>query len=231
MLRTLLMTTAAITVLSAPSFAEEAQASGQDVQTSFSRTIGAIKDWFGPGKEDAAQPVIETDTAAADEDMQVPPQPGVQEIEPAAGFDDDLLQVPPPYVGPQSDATRATAFENKAIAAFNDPVAEPSAADIANIAPAAGEGVAADMSQIDCASVLKAAESQEEGADLPDTAIIEACETTTNAAGEPITNSAQPALNDNVPAMPQALPETQPAAGEPPIGGAVMPGAPAQPQD
>lgn len=224
MIRSTLLTAAAVIALMAPAYAEDA-AGTPDMQTSFSRTIGAIKGWFGPAQPEAAAP-IETDTAAIDDTIQVPPAVGVEAIEPAAGFDDDLLQVPPQYVGPQSSApARATAFDaNQSVAAFNDPQV-PSAADIANIAPASGEGAAIDLSQIDCASVLKAAESQEEGADLPDTAVIEACETPTGTDGEPLKGAAQPAFEDAPgTAMPAPLPETQPAAGEPPVGGAVMPG-------
>ncbi|MBU6235717.1 MAG: hypothetical protein KGQ41_07720, partial [Alphaproteobacteria bacterium] len=212
---------------------------GAQQTTGFSSAIGAIKDWFGPAKPEAAAPqAVESDTAAVDENMQVPPPPGaagVQEIEPAAGFDEDTLQVPPQYTGPQSNAApmpsngreRASAFDNNtSVAAFNDPAAQPSAAAIANIAPAAGEGAAPDLSNIDCEAVRKAAENTEEGADVPDTALIEACETPTDASGEPVKDAAQPAFGDpeGAPAMPQTLPETQPAAGEPPIGGATMPG-------
>lgn len=236
MIRTTLLTAAATLALMAPAYAEDAANGGTaPVQTSFARTISAIKDWFGPAKPEQAAPAAETDTASTDGDIQVPPPPGVQAIEPAAGFDDELLQVPPPYVGPQSNASgagRATAFDNNAsVAAFNDPV-QPSASDMANMAPASGDGTEVDMSKVDCKAVLKAAENTEEGADLPDTAIIEACETPTDATGEPVKDAAQPALEGATPpAMPQALPETQPSAGEPPIGGAVMPGAPATPAE
>lgn len=232
MLRTSLFVAASVLALSVPAFAEEAMSGAERAETAFSRTIGVIKDWFGPAKPQAE--ATETDTAAADEDLQVPPQPGVQEIEPAAGMDEDMLQVPPQYTGPQSSAApmfntqgqgtaRATAFDgNASQAAFNDPVTQPSAADIANIAPAAGEDAEADMSKVDCKSVLKAAESQEEGAAEIDTAIVEACETPVGEDGEPVKDAAQPALEGSP--MPQPLPETQPAAGEPPIGNAVMPG-------
>ncbi|NBX65384.1 MAG: hypothetical protein EBQ96_00070 [Proteobacteria bacterium] len=233
MIRKMLLVAASVLALSVPAMAEDAANGAERAETAFSRTIGVIKDWFGPAKPDAE--VTETDTAAADDDIQVPPQPGVQSIEPAAGFDDDMLQVPPQYTGPQSNAApvfnnstpaRATAFDsNSSVAAFNDPQ-EPSAADIANIAPAAGEDAAVDMSKVDCKAVLKAAESEEEGADVPDTAIVEACETPLDGEGEPVRDAAQPGFEDapGTPSMPQPLPETQPAAGEPPIGGAVMPG-------
>lgn len=228
MFRTSLFVAASVLALSVPAFAEDAANGAERAETAFSRTIGVIKDWFGPAKPEAE--MIETDTAAADDELQVPPQPGVQSIEPAAGFDDDLLQVPPQYTGPQSNAApvfnnspaRATAFDgNASVAAFGDPAAQPSAADIANIAPAAGDEVEADMTKVDCKAVLKAAESEAEGAEAIDTAIVEACETPLDGEGEPLRDAAQPGFEDapGVPSMPQPLPETQPAAGEPPIGG------------
>lgn len=242
MFRTSLLTAvAAIALMGAlPARAEDAamQAAPQaQEQTAFSQAIKAIKGWFGPNAPQPAAAAQTTDTAAADDTIQIPPHVAPQAIEPAAGMDEDLLQVPPPYTGPQSNAApmggpdRATAFDGTpSMAAFGDAqsqqpavAAAQSAADIANIAPAAGEGAEADMSQVDCKAVLKAADAGTEGEAAPDTAVVEACAVPQT---EPVTTSpAQPGFEP----MPQALPETQPASGEPPIGGATMPGMPELP--
>jgi hypothetical protein len=204
MFRAVLLTSVAVVALNS---AVLAQSEVKDISQpermpqAFVRTIEVIKDWFGP----AAQ-------------ASTPDSLDVQSIEPAAGTDDDVLQVPPPYTGPQSQLIRdrATAFDSdRFTAAFND-ASPASAADMADIAPAAGDDAEVDVSKIDCDAVLKAAQSVEEGAEMPDTALVEACDTPTDATGEPVRAPAQPGFED--------LPITQPAAGEPPIGNAVMPG-------
>jgi len=209
MFRTSLLTAAAVIALMAPANAEDTAiktpATAAPVTTpvttmelSFSQAMHGIKSWFGTSAKPVAQPV-ETDAASADDIIQVPPAAGIANIEPAAGAsDDDALQVPPQYKGPKM----ASNYE-----------------DLAGVKPAAGEGSAPDMSKIDCKAILKAAESKEEGADLPDTALIEACETPKDNEG----NAAQPTFAPGTGAK-QTLPETQPAAGEPPLGEAVMPG-------
>lgn len=199
MLRIALLTTAALTVLAAPAFAADPVQDEVPVQSAFSKTIGAIKDWFGTPDPKSAQ------------GQEQPADTQIPEIEPAAG--DELLQVPPPYTGPQSSNTvpaghdRATAFDTASSAAFGDNMVVA----LADIAPAAGEG---EAPVIDCKAIAGAVKAGQE----PDTALVEACDTQTDASGEPVMDPAQPALED--------LPVTQPAAGEPPIGEAVMPGQP-----
>ncbi len=209
MFRTSLLTAAAVIALMAPVHAEDtaitttpaapATTPVTTMELSFSQAMHGIKSWFGTSAKPVAAPVVETDTAAADDIIQIPPAPGMAAIEPAAGAsDEDDLQVPPQYKGPKM----ASSYE-----------------DLAGVKPAAGEGSAPDMSKIDCKAILKAAESKEKGADLPDTALIEACEAPKDDEG----NTAQPTFAPGTGAK-QTLPETQPAAGEPPLGDAVMPG-------
>lgn len=237
--RTTLLTAAAVLALITPAFAEEAmQDAAKDAaiqnateqNTAFSQGIKAIKDWFGSDTPEQIEPASGTVSAGADDDLQVPPSPGVNAIEPAAGADEDSLQAPPRYYNDQSSAVapnalpRATSFDGAAsVAAFGDQ-AQPSAADMANIETAAGDG-AIDTSKMDCAAILKAADEAKEG-EVPDTALIEACETETPVdASMPAATPTEPAQPGFEPSsMPQPLPSTQPAAGEPPIGGAVMPG-------
>lgn len=228
MLRTVLLTTVAILALSAAPVRAEEAANENGFKTAFSQAVDAIKGWFGPEKPIAAEPASAPQTAM-DDNIQVPPPVDAPEgIEPAAGFDENVLQVPPPYYGPQSNNTdakpRASSFDNNpSMAAFND---GPSAADLNAISSAAGDETPADTSKMDCDAVKKAAEEAQEGDDVPDTALIEACEAPQDSGATP----AQPAFEISPDAQqpaPNALPTTQPAAGEPPIGGAVMPGEPA----
>lgn len=205
MFRTSLLTAVAVIALMAPAHAEDTAiktpataapaAPVTTMELSFSQAMHGIKSWFGTSAK-PAQPAVETDTASVGGAVQAPSANGIADIEPAAG--DEALQVPPQYKGPKT----ASSFE-----------------DLAGVKPAAGEGTAPDMSKIDCKAILKAAESKEEGADLPDTALIEACEAPKDEEG----NTAQPTFAPGTGAK-QALPETQPAAGEPPLGDAVMPG-------
>ena len=218
----LLTAVAAVALLTAlPVRAEDASApSGQE--TAFSQALKGIKSWFGTPSQPTAPAA--TDTANSDDSLQVPPAlkggaDGLQNIEPAAGSDDDMLQVPPQYTGPQSNAApaRGTSFDGAAsVAAFKDNQ-EPSAADMAKVAPAAGGTAAPDMSKVDCDAIRKAADAKD-GAEEPDAELVEACSVPTDD-----TAPAQPAFEPGKGA-PQALPATQPAAGEPPIGEAVMPG-------
>jgi|GEM_PF-3055830 len=242
--RTTLMIAAAVLALSVPAFAQEdmqqaakdaAMKNATDNQTAFSQGIKSIKNWFGSDQPEDIEPATGTMMTDGD-DIAVPPQPGVNAIEPAAGLDEDNLQTPPRYMGEQSAVDpnampRATSFDdNPSVAAFGDAqddikmvTNEQSVAELAAIQAAAGEGTALDTSKIDCAAILKAADEAREG-DVPDTAMIEACETET-----PV-DATMPAAQPTEPAQPgfepsaSPLPATQPAAGEPPIGGAVMPG-------
>lgn len=228
--RNTLMIAAAVLAISVPAYAmddaakEAAIKNATQEQTGFSQGIKAIKGWFGSDTPDQIEPSTGSVSADAGDDLVAPPQPGVDAIEPAAGFDEDTLQTPPRVMNElQSNATtpRASSFDGVSVAAFGDQ-AQPSANDMANIQPAAGEG-APDMSKVDCTAILKAADEAKEG-DVPDTALIEACETETPVdASMPAATPTEPAQPGFEPA-PQALPTTQPAAGEPPIGGATMPG-------
>lgn len=229
MTRTSLLTAAAVIALTLPAHAEDNAAQG--TQTNFQQAVSVIKDWFGKDtSEDAATPV----SAMQDEALQVPPMPNPNAIEPAAGggIDDDILQVPPQYVDVQSNnaPARATAFDARASqSAFNDaaPVATP--ADLNAISSAAGEDAAAAPAKMDCDAIKKAANGADADS-VPDTALIEACEAPqaeTTSDGQPKA-PAQPAFGTESAPTENPLPGTQPAAGEPPIGGAVMPGEPAK---
>lgn len=221
MTRTALLTAAAVLALSIPAHAEVTAAG---TQSNFQQAVSAIKDWFGKDNSDDAG--IAPASATQDEALQVPPMPNPNAIEPAAGAtNDDVLQVPPPYFAPQSNngPARATAFDSAATqSAFNDAAPAQSAADLNAISSAAGDASPAEPAQMDCDAINKAA-NDPNAENVPDTALIEACQAPTDAAadGEPKA-PAQPAF-EAAPVQ-NPLPGTQPAAGEPPIGGAVMPG-------
>lgn len=224
MTRISLLTAAAVIALAIPAHAETPVADG--AQSNFQQAVSVIKDWFGKDNSDDATfaPV----SASQDEALQIPPMPPLNAIEPAAGaMDDDMLQVPPRYFAPQSNngPARATAFDGTATqSAFNDAPAAPSASELNAIAAAAGDATPAEPAKLDCDAVKKAAAS-EDAESVPDTALIEACEVPqaeTTSDGQPKA-PAQPAFGTEMP-VENPLPGTQPAAGEPPIGGAVMPG-------
>ena len=108
--RTTLMIAAAVLALSVPAFAQEdmqqaakdaAMKNATDNQTAFSQGIKSIKNWFGSDQPEDIEPATGTMMTDGD-DIAVPPQPGVNAIEPAAGLDEDNLQTPPRYMGEQS---------------------------------------------------------------------------------------------------------------------------------
>jgi hypothetical protein len=246
MTRTLLLTAAAVIALNA-GFARAEDAApaprgSERMQAAFPQTtstFSAIKSWFGrdngedantanpeavepaagePGTNDS-EPFDQS--AAASDALGVPPPVPPELVEPAAGgFDQDSLSAPPPYYGPESNGTpRATAFDNaSSAAAFKDNANTQSPEAMAGIVPAGGNESAPDASKMDCDAILKAADNADEN-EIPDTGLIEACEATKEEK-----TPAQPAFGSEPEGQQNALPGTQPAAGEPPIGGAVMPG-------
>lgn len=227
MIRIALLSAVSILAIATCAHAEDAVTPAtpdNNSQTAFSQAIHSIKSWFGSDTPVESTPITDT-TTASDDTLQVPPPVGAPSaIEPAAGIDEDTLQVPPPYYGPQSNAgaDRATAFDNNpSTAAFGTP---SDAASANAIVPAAGDEAAPDMSKIDCDAILKASKDAQEGDDIPDTALIEACASkeadpsaqTPASAQEPVKQPAQPGFDNEDPAAPEVpLPQTQPAAGAP----------------
>lgn len=216
--KTLLMAAALIAIsTAAPAHAAETGI-WDSVKLGFSHAVDKAKDWYGNNPPASIEPAAGV-SASVNDTIQIPPHPGVEAIEPAAGFTGDDLQIPPPYMGPQSsnDAKpRATSFDNNiSVAAFNDQPTQ-SAEQLAQMAPAAGGESKPDMANLNCDAILKAADKAEEGDDVPDTALIEACETPHNTS-EP----AQPAFGPSevpppavMPGGRNPLPDTQPAAGK-----------------
>ncbi len=265
-LRNILLASAALVVLAAPAFAADAvnvqststasannsaleaatntaTANAAPEQGTIAQALKSIRGWFGADVPQSVDTMTGDVTAAADDSLQVPPSPNGDNpalIEPAAGFDDDMLQAPPEYIPPQSSNTgtpRATSFDGApSVAAFGDQqqpagsiTADTSAGAIADIAPAAGESTEHNPAEMNCKAVLNAEQTAPEG-EKPGQDLVTACQSpvegapaqenadahaTPTAPGmmpAPAIEPAQPAFEPAQPAMP--LPATQPAAGD-----------------
>ena len=230
-----LATVAVLAILAAAPARAEEPGMMDNVKVGFSQAIKDIQTWFGSDTPETISPAAGEEgvtVTEADDALQAPTPVDPSIIEPAAGAnDDDMLQVPPQYIGPDNSGMtpRASAFDNnQSITAFGDAGQMPVIDDYNAIAPAAGEG---DTATPDCAAIAAAAANGEE----VDAALVESCkngtaanaETTTTPAAE-VKAPAQPALEPAAEvvqpaelapaaepaATPEPLPETEPATGQ-----------------
>lgn len=198
----------AMTLMFAPAaYANEVTPNTFDhVKAGFAQAIDGISGWFGadnaaisniePAAGDAGVSYDETQ-----ENLSVPPHVDPSMIEPAAGFDADVLQVPPAYIPPVSNVVpRATAFDYESVAAFG--VDEPSVQDLAGIATAAGgEDVACEIEADEKLAVEGETPSISCNGGVVAETVVEEEKSPAQPAFEPM-----PVTGD--------LPETRPAAGE-----------------
>lgn len=96
MLRITLLTAVSVLAVSAAHAETVAPSVDNNSPTKFQAAIQSIKSWFGSDSPVTVTPIATNDDAMAP--VVAGSMPNPNDIEPAAG--DDMLQVPPPYIGP-----------------------------------------------------------------------------------------------------------------------------------
>lgn len=186
-----------------PAYAGQTPSTFDHVKTGFAQAIDGISGWFGKDNADISN--LADITPAAGEANAIPSDIDPADIEPAAGYDADTMQVPPPYATPVSNALpRASAFDNiESMAAFGGPIASPDELD--SIATAAGDDMGCEIEADEQIA------AQDEGE-------VNACQHKAQAQEDlqvaPVQEKspAQPAFEPEP--FSGDLPETRPAAGE-----------------